>query len=204
MAGTGPASGMAASEEWLKKTVARGTSRPPPPPRGHSPQVLRRLHPAAARPSLTIVALLQQGSEHTAHLQAQLTTVFEAIAHVLTDNPACRLRLPPEQAGLPMSGAQKRGWTADEFQAAGQRQLTQPWRMAASWCMISSRPSSPLPTRKHRSAYSTNLLRPTLRSGIRRAASTGRASLPSSSPHDFPSGLSGCHPPAREAQPRRL
>jgi hypothetical protein len=104
------ASGVAASEERLKTvatayldTVKRCGGRGAPPP--------------------LIVALLQQGSEHTAHLQTQLTTVFEAIADG-RQTPRVHIRPTAEQQALFMSELTKRGWTADDSRLLGSDQTS--------------------------------------------------------------------------------
>jgi hypothetical protein len=60
-----------------------------------------------------IVALLQQGSQHTAHLQAVLTAVFEAIADG-RQTPRAHIRPSPDQQVLLKAELTKRGWTADD------------------------------------------------------------------------------------------
>lgn len=60
-----------------------------------------------------IVALLQ-GSEHTAHLQAQLTAVFEAIAEG-RQMPRVHPRASQEQHQMLATELAKRGWTQDDF-----------------------------------------------------------------------------------------
>ena len=142
------ASGMAASEEWLK-TVATAYLNTVKRLRGRDPEAcagfIRR---GEAEP--LIVALLQQGSEHTAHLQAQLTTVSRP-SPMADRHPACTF-------GRRRSS--RRCSCRSSASAAGRRTIPGCWpatarrrKRCASWCMTSSRPSSPLPTRKHRSAY---------------------------------------------------
>jgi hypothetical protein len=67
-----------------------------------------------------IVALLQ-GSEHTGHLQAQLTAVFEAIAE---GRQLPRVHPQPTQAQYQMLASEltKRGWTQDDFKLLSSKQ----------------------------------------------------------------------------------
>jgi hypothetical protein len=67
-----------------------------------------------------IVALLQ-GSEHTAHLQAQLTAVFEAIAE---GRQLPRVHPQPTQAQYQLLASElaKRGWTQDDFKLLSSKQ----------------------------------------------------------------------------------
>jgi hypothetical protein len=115
------ASGVAASEERLK-TVATAYLDTVKRLRDYNPEVctgfIRR---GEAEP--LIVALLQQGSEHTAHLQTQLTTVFEAIADG-RQTPRVHIRPTAEQQALFMSELTKRGWTADDSRLLGSDQTS--------------------------------------------------------------------------------
>jgi hypothetical protein len=61
-----------------------------------------------------VVALLQQGSDLTAPLQAQLTAIFEAIAEG-RQLPRVQPRPTPEHQQLLQSELVKRGWTTDDF-----------------------------------------------------------------------------------------
>ena len=67
-----------------------------------------------------IVGLLQ-GSEHTAHLQAQLTAVFEAIAE---GRQLPRVHPQPTQAQYEMLANElaKRGWTPEDFKLLSSKQ----------------------------------------------------------------------------------
>jgi hypothetical protein len=67
-----------------------------------------------------VVALLQ-GSEHTAHLQAQLTAVFEAIAE---GRQLPRVHPQPTQAQYATLASEltKRGWTPDDFRMLSTKQ----------------------------------------------------------------------------------
>jgi hypothetical protein len=67
-----------------------------------------------------IVALLQ-GSEHTAHLQAQLTAIFEAIAEG-RQLPRVHPRPTQEQYRLLAGELTKRGWTPDDFKLLSSKQ----------------------------------------------------------------------------------
>ena len=146
------ANGLAASCGMAQDCRKPPTSTPVKRLRGHSPEAcggfIRR---GEAEP--LIVALLQQGSEHTAHLQAQLTAVFEAIADG-RQMPRVHPRPTPGPVGMLASELTKRGWTADDFQLLSSRQAMAQAdrRRCASWCTTSSRPSSRLPTRRRRCA----------------------------------------------------
>jgi hypothetical protein len=69
---------------------------------------------AEGQASPAIVALLQQGTEHTVHLQTQLTSVFEAIAEGRTQP---RVYPRAQQADYQMLAADliKMGWTQEDM-----------------------------------------------------------------------------------------
>jgi hypothetical protein len=64
-----------------------------------------------------VVALLQQPSDQTGHLQAQLTAVFEAIAEGRQALPRVQPRPTPEHTKMLEDELVKRGWTGEDFKA---------------------------------------------------------------------------------------
>jgi hypothetical protein len=112
------ANGLSAKLETLK-TVATAYFESLEKLRKHSPEACNAfIRQGEAEPQ--IVALLQ-GSEHTAHLQAQLTAVFEAIAE---GRQLPRVHPQPTQAQYQMLASElaKRGWTQDDFKLLSSKQ----------------------------------------------------------------------------------
>jgi hypothetical protein len=105
------ASGLSATPETLR-TVATAYHDSLTRLRSYSPEACSGfIKHGEAEP--LIVALLQ-GSEHTAHLQAQLTAIFEAIAEG-RQLPRVHPRPTREQHQMLASELVKRGWTEDDF-----------------------------------------------------------------------------------------
>ena len=106
------AAGLAATAERLK-TVAVVYADNLKRLLGHSPEACSGfIRHGEAEP--LIAALLQQGTAHTAHLQAHLTAVFEAIAEG-RQLPRVHPRPTPEHQQLLQDELTKRGWTAEDF-----------------------------------------------------------------------------------------
>src|SRR5262249_5182000 len=62
-----------------------------------------------------VVALLLQATDQTAHLQAQLTAVFEAIAEGRQALPRVQPRPAPEHQKMLEAELVKRRWTGEDF-----------------------------------------------------------------------------------------
>jgi hypothetical protein len=62
-----------------------------------------------------VAALLQQPTDQTAHLQTQLTAVFEAIAEGRQALPRVPVRPTPEHQKMLEAELLKRGWTGEDF-----------------------------------------------------------------------------------------
>jgi hypothetical protein len=112
------ANGLSAKLETLKM-VATAYFESLEKLRKHSPEACNAfIRQGEAEPQ--IVALLQ-GSEHTAHLQAQLTAVFEAIGE---GRQLPRVHPQPTQAQYQLLASEltKRGWTQDDFKLLSSKQ----------------------------------------------------------------------------------
>ena len=82
--------------------------------RAHSPETCAGfVNRGTAEP--LVVALLQQGTDQTAHLQTQLTVVFEAIAEGRQQLPRVHPRPKQEDQDLLEAELTKRGWTDGDF-----------------------------------------------------------------------------------------
>ena len=97
--------------------------------------------------SPTVFSFLQ-GSPHTAHLQAQLTAVFEAIAD---GRKSPRVYPGPRKTDYDTLAGEltKRGWSQADMPLFSDEQAlarASP-RRSASWCTTGSRPSSASRTR---------------------------------------------------------
>lgn len=106
------AAGISATAESLK-TVATAYADNLKRLKSHSPEACSGfIRHGEADP--LIVALLQQGTGHTAPLQAHLTAVFEAIAEG-RQLPRVHPRPTREHQEMLQSELAKRGWTTDDF-----------------------------------------------------------------------------------------
>jgi hypothetical protein len=106
------AAGLSATVERLK-TVAAVYADNLKRLQSHSPEACSGfIRHGEAEP--LIAALLQQGTAHTAHLQAHLTAVFEAIAEG-RQLPRVHFRPTPEHQQLVQDELTRRGWTEDDF-----------------------------------------------------------------------------------------